>query len=78
MKTHKHKCGCVSEVGDREQWVSMCTEHETEFQDIHQRWAEEHKAKSIIEVGIFSSDFPQATLVKRVKYEKEQTVKRKA
>lgn len=44
MKTHKHKCGCVSEVGDRERWVSMCTEHEAEFQAIHQRWAEEHKA----------------------------------
>lgn len=45
MKTHKHKCGCVSEVGDRERWVSLCTEHEAEFQATHQRWAEEHRAR---------------------------------
>ena len=45
MKTHKHKCGCISEVGDRERWVYMCTEHEAEFQSIHQRWSEEHKSR---------------------------------
>lgn len=44
VKTAKDKCGCVSEIGDRERWVSMCPEHEAEFQAIHQRWAEEHKA----------------------------------
>jgi hypothetical protein len=43
MKSHKHKCGCISEVGDRERWVSLCPQHEEEFQAIHKRWAEEHK-----------------------------------
>lgn len=45
MKTHKFKCGCVCEVGDRERWVSLCAEHETEFQAIHRRWGEEHRAR---------------------------------
>jgi hypothetical protein len=43
MKTHKHNCGCVSEVGDRERWVSLCELHEAEYQEVHQRWAEEHR-----------------------------------
>lgn len=77
MKTVKFKCGCTAEL-HREAWVELCPQHEAEFQAIHQRWAEEHRAKSTAEVGIFSSDFPNATVVKRVKYEKEQTVKRKA
>jgi len=40
MKTHKHPCGCVSEV-HREAWVSLCPKHEAEYQETHLRWARE-------------------------------------
>jgi hypothetical protein len=67
MKTVKYKCGCTAEL-HREAWSSLCPLHEAEFQAIHQRWAEEHKAGKVIEVGIFSNG-PKGTVVKRVKYE---------
>lgn len=41
MKTVKFKCGCVSEL-HRERWVSLCPLHESEYQEIHERWAREH------------------------------------
>lgn len=60
MKIHKHECGCVSEVGDRERWVSMCPKHEEEFQATHKRWADEHKNKLNIVPGrkLLADDLP--------------------
>ena len=45
MKVSKNKCGCVYEVGDRERWIKMCPAHESEVQEIHQRWMREHLDK---------------------------------
>lgn len=44
MKTAKAKCGCRYELGDRERWVELCPKHEAEFNEIHTRWAAEHRA----------------------------------
>jgi hypothetical protein len=43
VKTSKAKCGCVSTLGDREQWIKLCDLHEREYQATHQRWTREHQ-----------------------------------
>lgn len=44
MKTLKHDCGCISEHGDRERWMSLCDQHQAEADETHARWAAEHRA----------------------------------
>lgn len=43
MRTAKLPCGCRYECGDRERWIELCPEHETETRETHERWAREHR-----------------------------------
>lgn len=45
MKTHKLKCGCRFEVGDRERWVEYCNDHRIDVEILHLRALTEHRSQ---------------------------------
>ena len=49
MRTVKLQCGCVHEL-ERERWTHLCPTHEAEFNEVHQRWAQEHEQQRRKEV----------------------------
>lgn len=44
MRTERHKCGCVSELGC-ERWVRLCEKHQAEVNELRQRAAEDYRIR---------------------------------